>query len=392
MSLRFSASQWLSVLALAFCYCAAIASVTVMPIAAGALVAGLRIPTGDVGYVFALELTASAAGSIAISPWVARIDAGRALPVALVGLILVTLASYLSTHAGAYIGWRCLVGVIEGGIQGLVLALAARTRAPQRAFGAIFTLAPLVESLLFVLLPHLEARWGIKTILLVPAAVAAVALGMTPFIVARGVGLTAVRPLSSRATPVARNGQFILVLVSWFLFIVAQAGVWVYLAQIAAALHIAFAAINLILAGGSFCGIFAGMVAGWCDRRFAFAGPLALIVLANAAALGYYGVASDTFDFGVSTLLGFVALYFAFPFFSSLASEVDPTGRIPALLPAAQASGLAIGPAVASLVLGGGENYPRVCAVGFALALLGLLVVIPALKAGQQMKRAPAAV
>jgi predicted MFS family arabinose efflux permease len=359
---------------LAIGYSAAAASAYVMPVIAGAFAEPLGFRVEDLGYVLAVELATITLGAFALYPRIASKRPSVILALSMIAVIGANLACVWTNNSMTFIALRGVAGLAEGVAQAGVLAAAARMRSPERAFTVIYTFLTLVLAAIFLGLPEIMGRWGYQSAFVVLSCLGAAGLLFAPLI------------RSSQDVPQlqgdARSWSLghTLVLIAWLMFIVGQYALFVYAERIANHIGIGFEQTSLVFAIASIATIPAPWIAGWAMQRFGLTGPVVFATLLSAGSIVGFPVASNVFGFGAVFLAFNCAVFFAFPVISTLGAKVDASGRVPSLLPAAQAVGMVLGPVIASATLGLLHDYFVLALIAALVSLVALLAAWPAMR------------
>jgi MFS transporter, DHA1 family, inner membrane transport protein len=368
------------IFALAVILMAGVASVMLMPLIASILVTRFGFAVSRVGYVAALELFMLALGSSGLAPRFDQVPPRTFLGVTLSLLALANIGCLITGSGAVVVACRGVVGLASGLTQAFALGAASRTLRPHRAFSAMYTAAAIELTATYLLMPQLEELWGSSATFALILAFSLGGLAVLPLLSASPLRIE--RPLVHPVTPQAPSPrEMYLILVAWFSFHLGQVGIWTYVERITASLQFTFRQTNYLLAASCLLAIFAALLAAWCGRRFATAWPIIVTVLVSSLSIFLMTSLHNKVAFVANFLAYGSIIYFAFPFFSTLASEVDSTGKMAALLPAAQALGASAGPAISSFVLANSDSLHRVSLANGAISLLAFLAVIPALRA-----------
>jgi len=367
--------EWVALLALALVFSAAAASAFVMPVIAGALVEGYGIRAQDIGFVLAGELSAIALGSFALFPLLRSWDARTMFAVLLAAFVAANLGCLHVSGVAGLVFLRLIAGVAEGTAQAMVISLCARMASPHRAFGFIYTAQAIILTAIFLAMPAITEAWGTRAAFSMLAFMGVAGLFLLPFARVRLASADA----PSAATPqrTAWRLDFSLILTSWLLFQLGQSAVWAYAERIAVDIGISFAQANLVYAISSMATIGAASVAAWLVARIKISIVLVIAMLLSAISMLGFPLASGVWFYGVTSVVFCSALFFAFPSFGTLASRMDASGRLPGFLPTAQAVGMAIGPAVASVILGFSKSYLLLAALSAGMTVIGLIAALP---------------
>jgi MFS transporter, DHA1 family, inner membrane transport protein len=362
------------------------ASTMIMPIIANIFVTQGGVSPDRIGYFVAFELLCLAFGALATTRWIDRFPPKRFSAVAATLFCVANLCCPFVRNVSLLVALRASVGLVSGSLNAFSLAAASRASNANRVFPIIYTAMSLQLMVLFLIIPMLQARWGESSTFVLLSVVGGIMLCLSPLVQIDKADHSIIAPADTSRKGLSMDAT--LLLAAWFLFQVGQVGIWVYSERVAAVLGFDFAAINYLYAAVCTLSIFAAMLSGWIDGRVSKAVSLVAVVLASALTILAMAFIKGAGLFVADFLIYGCVLYFAYPFFSTLAAEIDPTGRTAGLLPAGQALGAAAGPALTSLVLQGSGDLHRVSLVNGLISMLALVVFLPALRADARRTRA----
>jgi predicted MFS family arabinose efflux permease len=259
-----------------------------------------------------------------------------------------------------------LIGFFASTMTCLGMRVLADVPDKVRAFGVRQgTELSVTAAVLFALPPLVIARWHF--------AGAAVALALVVVVLALSAVRLPRRPLvapnrsagPARALP--RPACFALL--TFFLFLVGNIGLWAFLERVGASLHIAPANEGIVFAVLKLLGGLAAFSTALAGERFGRNVPLAaatalvvlgLALLASATGFGLFALGAWSWEFAFTC--GCVLQ-------TAEIARSDASGRAVVLVPAAFALASMVGPALAGRLLGDGGFAPV-----FAFALVSSLV------------------
>jgi len=341
----------------------------VLPILLGALADEHRLSAAGIGQAATLELLAMGV-STALAGLFLKPRRLKTIGVAAsLALAVFDLATAWGEGAGL-LGLRAAAGAAEGVLLWITVGMIARTVTPERWAGVFFTTQTLAQLGLAVMLavwvmPRFGANGGYV------ALAAASLLGIAPALAA---------PSRYAPLPKAPGGGGAPPLRGWIalgatlIYVAAAGAVSVYLQPLAhqaglgagVARTAVWTSLIAQVLGGAAATLLAGRV-----RYF----TVFLITSATYLAVWYvYSRHTPAWLFvSANALAGLVTLFLA-PFLVPLTIDADPTRRAGMQSGAAQLLGGALGPLLASLVVGEGDVH-GVLWLGAALLLAGLVVV-----------------
>ena len=338
----------------------------ILPVLLGALADEHRVSAAGIGLTATLEALCMGLSTAAMG-LVRRPDRIRLIAVAAsVGLAAVDLAC-MAANAATLMALRAAAGAIEGVLLWITVAMIARTVTPERWAGAFFTGQTLAQLLRAIALAvEIAPRYGANGAF---AALAAASLmGVVPALLSpRRFAPLPVKVGESEAPP--PRGW--IALVATAVFVSAAGAVGIYLEPLAheaglgpdvarTALWVSLAA---QVAGGAMATALAGRVRYF--TVFILTSTVYLVVWA------LFGRALPAWLFiGANALAGLFGLFLG-PFLVPMTIDADPSRRTAMQSGAAQLLGGALGPLMASRVVGA-QDVRGVLWLGAGLLLAGL--------------------
>jgi len=330
-----------------------------------AIVSGLRDALGysnaQAGYVASANVYGAALGALAAVFIVRRFAWKRVQAAALVLLIALDLASMTVASLPLLVALRGLHGICGGVSIGIALAVMARTRVPQRAYGAQFTLQVLLGGLGLLWLPELAARLGSWVLFLSLAVVAAITLALLPLLAdyppgsARGVHAAARIPRWPLAATLA----------AIFLFQAANMGLFAFIIPLGRHYALGTGFISNTLAVADWVAAAGSLLAMWAGLRFGRARPLGIALLVSIPATALFLSSDVPYLFAAANVVTGIAWSFVIPWLFSMCAALDPTGRSATLGGFCSKMGLASGPLLAPYLIGN-EDFPQLIRVSAA--------------------------
>ncbi len=341
----------------------------VLPALLGALVDEYRLTAAGLGQCATLEgLFMGIATAIAA----AALKANHLRPIAIVSSLALAVVNLLSmhTHGNGLLVMRALAGIPEGVMLWITIGMIARSELPERWAGVFLTALVAAQLVLamayaFFVLPRFGADGGF-------AALALCALGgiaVAPFLPRRYEAL--VQMGEAVGLPSLRG---IIALLATLLYMAAVGAVGIYLQPLAheAGLDadVARTALWVSLAAQIGGGLAATMLAGRMHYFTAFV--VATIAFLTAWILFAFNIPALVF-IAANALSGFTLL-FVTPFLVPMTIEADPTRRAAMQSGAVQVLAGALGPLMASFVVGPRDVHGALM-LGAGLVLGGLGVI-----------------
>lgn len=361
---------------LAFLATAGLFYVNIMPALVAGLIDGLGFTNRQAGFVGSANVYGAACGALIAVFLVRRLPWRKVEVVALTVLLLLDLASTQVTTPVALIALRFVHGIVGGISVGVGLAVIARTRVPDRAFGMLLTVQYGAGGLGVMFLPRLAHQFGPQVLFLTLAGFTLVTLTMLAFL--------ADYPPRARALPVAgaqagvRRVPLVRTLVAVFLFQASNMGLNAFIIPLARHYGLEDAFISNTLGIASWIGALGSIAVIWMAGRYQRALPIVVVLAITLVATAAFLQSGVAAVFIAANAITAVAWSFLIPYFFGMCADFDPAGQSATLAGFFSKMGLASGPAIAALILGH-DNYPLLVVVSLVgLALCGLAVIGPA--------------
>lgn len=332
-----------------------------------ALVIGLQDGLGftpqQAGYVVAANVYGAAAGGLLAVFLVARLAWRLASVTALLLLICVDAVSTQVSSPDVLLALRLLDGLIGGVLVGLGYSIIARMHAPERTFAMLLAIQFGLGGLGVFLLPPLVAQHGASILFLALIAFSVLALLTLPLIPEHGLQPTELRNPSTSHARTLHYAGFVAGLAAVFLFQAASMGITAFVFNIGRkqGLPIEFVSTqaglaHIVAAGGAL------LVFGKRGSMLIIAAGIVMAIAARSLFLG-----SDALTFAIAISGAAATHAFVLPYLLGLCASFDQRGRLTTFAGFISKLGLASGPALGALLIGGGE-YGRLVTV----ALVGL--------------------
>jgi predicted MFS family arabinose efflux permease len=339
------------------------------------LVEQMHFSEEQAGLIASVEMAGFAAMTILLIFLTRRLNWRHMLAACIAMAMAGQLGSMLTSELTAFGAMRFLAGLGCGGIVSIGFAAIGQTDKPDRNFGILVAFSGVYGAIVLGAMPGLYDYAGMQGLLLFFAVFAAFGLPLVRWLPysdgSEQAEVSATAPLPFGLTASALGAMF-----AYFL---AQGVVWAYLFRIAiaAGLSEGQAAFGLTIA--QLAGILGALIPSFVGARYGRAVMLAIAMSAGIAPLLF-------FLFGEITALSYaiaVCIYnFGFnkthPYLLATMASFDGSGRVVTFAVALQTLGLAIGPAVGALLLGGGtfDGIQLFAAAAFLISFV--LILIPA--------------
>lgn len=341
----------------------------VLPVLLGALAEAHRLSAAGIGQAATIELLAmgltTGAGGMLLKPVRLKLF-GVILALALAAVDLACMGA----GGALFMALRAVAGVIEGVMLWITVGMIARTVTPERWAGVFFTaqtLAQLLMAIAFALwiIPRFGVAGGF-------AALAAVSvLAVLPSLATPSAFAHLPTPEGESGVPPLRGW---IALIGTFVYVSAAGAVGVYLQPLAQE-----AGLNADVARTALWVSLAAQVAGGLTAT-AMAGRIGWLTVFLITTAGYlvawwlFAQSIPAWMFiGANALAGLVGLFLG-PFLVPMTIEADPSRRAAVQSGGAQVLGGALGPWLASFVVGERDVH-GVLWLGAAVLLAGLGIV-----------------
>jgi predicted MFS family arabinose efflux permease len=361
---------------LAFLATAGLFYVNIMPALVAGLIDGLGFTKRQAGFVGSANVYGAACGALVAVFLVSRFPWRRIEVVALSLLLLLDLVSTQVTAAGPLIALRFVHGFVGGISVGIGLAVMARTRVPDRAFGMLLTVQYGAGGLGVMFLPRLAHQFGPQVLFLALAAFTLITLLMLPFLAEypprdRGPVLAG-RPEAVRRVPLFKT------LVAVFLFQASNMGMSAFIIPLGRHYGLEDTFISNTLGFASWVGVLGSIAVIWMAGRQGRAIPIAAALVATLVGIAAFLRSDAAWVFIAANAVTAITWSFLIPYFFGMCADFDPAGRSATMAGFFSKMGLASGPAAAALLLGQ-DNYGLLITVSLiGLGLCGIAVLGPA--------------
>lgn len=343
-----------------------------------AIVSGLRDALGysnlEAGYVASANVYGAAAGALFAVFIVRHIAWKRVQALALGALIALDLLSMQVKALPLLVALRALHGLAGGTSIGIALAVMARTRIPQRAYGAQFTLQVLLGGLGLMWLPELAARHGAWVLFLSLAGVSVVTLMLLPLL----ADYPLVRGPDGAARERGVRWPLVATLAAIFLFQAANMGLFAFIIPLGRRYSLGTPFISNTLGIADWVAAIGSLLAMWIGARYGRLRPLTVALLVTIPATAAFLHSDHGAVFAAANIVTGIAWSFVIPCLFGMCAALDASGRSASVGGFCSKMGLASGPLLAPYLIGN-DDYPILiwAAVG-TLVLVLLAAAMPA--------------
>ena len=370
--------SWAAGLFLAFLTTSGIFYVNIMPALVVALQNGLRFTAREAGFVASANTYGAVLGGLGAILAIGRVSWRAAVAAALCGLILVDLGSVLVQSSNVMIPLRFFHGALGGVVVGIGYSLIARTRSPDRMFGLYMLVQFGLGGIGVAVLPLLLKPLGVLAVFGALALLSATALAMVPYLPDWPPRTALAGRLSPQTLP-RRRTIFGAALMADFLFQAGAMGLMVYLFGLGRSFGLSIGFISMIGGLSSWLAIGgASLVVALGSRHGRLAPLMIAIALALVCRFALFWSGS-AWIFALGCCLAAVTQAFILPYLLGLCAAFESYGRSAIIGGVFSKLGLASGPAISAVVLGG-QHYSRLIILSLiGISLSGVVAFWPAM-------------
>ena len=373
---RAAPDSLLACVLLAFLATAGLFYVNIMAALVAGLIDGLGFTNRQAGFVGSANVYGAACGALIAVFLVRRLPWRRTEFIALSVLLLLDLASTQVTAPGPLIALRFVHGCVGGISVGVGLAVIARTKVPDRAFGMLLAVQYGAGGLGVMFLPRLAHEFGPQVLFLALAAFTTLTLLMLPFL-DEYPPRQRILPLAGAPSDV-RRAPLLKTLIAVFLFQAANMGLNAFIIPLGRHYGLGDTFVSTTLGFANWVGLTGSIAVIWMAGRFGRTVPIAIVMLATLLGTAAFLRSDVSLLFIGANVVTSIAWSFLVPYFFGMCADFDPSGGSATLAGFFSKMGLASGPAVAAVLLGQ-DNYGLLVVVSLiGLGLCALVVLGPA--------------
>lgn len=342
------------------------------------LVGTLGFTSAQAGTVMSANIYGASAGGLIAVFIVRRFRWRPALVAVLCALLALELAS-LFTHAySVLLPLRAVDGVAGGLSVGIALALLARTRFPDRAFGALLVFQFAFGGLGSWLLPALVEEHGMWLLFACMAIMDLAAIATALFL---RVGAGPTERASHHAVEIRSGTPFFVltaaVLLALFLFQAAQMGLFAFIIPLGENSALALRFISQTVGWTTWIGALGAVCVIAFGTRFGRTRPLALAMLVTLIGISGLYLAQHKTIFFAANAMSAITWSFVVPYLFGIVSMLDRTGRLATLAGFVSGLGLASGPLFAGWLVRPNDFVPLI-SVALAFLLVSAVAMVSA--------------
>ena len=339
-----------------------------MPVIMGAFVERLGYSESQIGWFSAIEFGAIGLASLAASTLISRFSRRSIIMFGLSATVIGCCLSLFFVENFSLILWARLLAGFGGGLCYAVgLAILAGSRNTARTFSILMFAQGVVSSLELLALPLLISQWGLDSVFVLVIILVILAMGLVRWVPGyvgeQGDQLSG----SSR-----KRGSVLAAaccLLSVFLFCVMVGMIWTFIERVGVSLGQSPEFVGTFLSMANLLNLLGCFVAYWIARRLGISLPLLVSLGLMTGAMFLMGGKLSLNSYLVGTSVFFLCWALTDIYQTSAVSNLDHSGRITALIPAAQSIGITAGPALSALFFGVQADY------SLLLAFCGLCMV-----------------
>lgn len=353
-------------------------SLFVMPFLVGAMTELYRIPEGSAGLAMSFQMFVMMSASILISINFHRIGLRTVGKIAGLVILCGHTFSYFAPTWEVFLATRIVVGVGEGLALAVANGAAARTANVHRAFSVLTFSMSLMGVVFYGTIPFLTEQFGFRSTLLLLVGLGAVSLPAL-FLLPKERGDVTAVPFDPIQKHFSKSVKYAKAILAFTIFYIGINSLWSYTERIGTSIDLTTSFISKAYLIAAVCGLISPFIANWAGNRWGMKRPLVAGVLIQVAGSLLIGYSSDAASFAigiVSILLGYL---FLLPFYKTIMSMLDPTGRLVGAAAGFQAGGTILGPGTAGLLLLIGGSYIHIvylsaCLIVVATSLIAITI------------------
>jgi len=358
---------------LAFLTTAGLFYVNIMAALVSGLVEGLGFSQATAGYVGAANIYGAALGAFVAVFAINYISWKKASVILLILLALIDVLSSFQSSGDVLIPLRFLHGSAGGLLVGIGFSVIARTDVPDRVFGMLLVVQYGLGGVGLMVLPGLVPVYGTSVLFYALIAFSLVTLCMVPFLASYPPKEKTILSNSNDTHNGVLMKPLILALLAVFFFQASNMAISAFAIELGKSNGLSVASISTTLGIANWIAMFGAVlvyIVGLKNGRFQ---PLLLGLIATLVGVFLFKFsAQETMFFAANVVTG-ITWAFLIPYLLGMCAVFDGKGQMAALSGFFSKMGLASGPFVAALLVGGG-NYDVI----INLALLGIFLCMVA--------------
>ena len=349
--------------------------VNIMGAIVSGLIDGLHLSAAEAGRIGACNVYGAAVGAFGAVLIVRRIPWRTASVLLLCGLVGFDLSSMWAHSASVLTVLRLMHGVTGGLLVGISYAVMARTRSPDRCFGALMVVQSSLGGLGLMLLPRLVQPFGASVLFMALAAVSLIALALLPLLpnYSPAEGVSAGEPVTSGVAPSTWSAGLVVALLAVFSFQAGNMALSAYIIELGRSYGIGLDFVSMAIGVSGWVATLGAVLVVVFANRWHRVLPIAvgslLALVGNAA----FHASAIPGVFLAANIVTAITWFFVIPYLLGLCATFDRTGRSASLAGLFSKLGLASGPYAASVLLSSSASYGAV--INLAVGALALATV-----------------
>ncbi|VAV88005.1 hypothetical protein MNBD_ALPHA06-1277 [hydrothermal vent metagenome] len=361
---------------LAFLATAGLFYVNILAAIVDGLVSGMGISEGAAGNIGSANIYGAALGALGAFFVVKRLPWRPMAVVALIGLIVLDMASIPIRSAEVLLPMRFVHGLVGGFLVGTAFSVIARTQSPDRTFGMLLFVQFGLGGLGVMFLPRLVPVFGTQALFLALAAFSLATLLMVPFLDRYDTDRVA-RPLAS--SDKIRTLPLIQTLVAIFLFQMANMALLAFIIRLGRGYGLETNFVSMALGLATWIALIGPLVVMVIGVRYGRFWPLAIGIVLTLVGTAIFHLSASPWAYLLANCGTGITWGMAIAYLFGMTAEFDKSGRTSALGGFISKLGLASGPMIAGRVLDAGLGFGSLINLALiGLALSGFLMLFPA--------------
>jgi predicted MFS family arabinose efflux permease len=346
----------------------------VQPMVVGAMVDLLGLTERQAGIVASVELVGLTLGILAM---IRVMGSASRAALAVFAVATIVLANFMTCFVSSFV-WllptRFLSGIGAAAAFCAYLNMASSDEHPEHVFAIVNAIAIAYSGILTLIAPYLLHAGALPGLLLVLSVMTLLALLTIPWIIRYA-------PQSSRSTPSPRfaglPAEVMSLLAMMLLLYTGHGAIWAYQERIGIAAGLEEHVVGKWLGLSMLVwGVAGSLLARFMSLSIGRMWPQAISLGASCVAVLLLVYGSTPAAFASSCGLIAFSWFYGLPYQMGLLAARDPKGRAALAGVMMSTGGLALGPAVAALLLVGREHWPIGVFAGICY-LLALAIAVP---------------
>lgn len=334
----------------------------------------LAVSESRAGMIMSVEMAGFTLGSAILFGVLAK-DWQKITTISLIFMMIGNGLFLLATSQVAFTIFRFIAGVGEGLLMAMTIQVIALMRNPDRIYG-IWTAGQLGFGILGLLFfPAVIAIGGLKYVFLIWALLALLLFFSVKYYPV-GRGSNNVETNSNISVHKLILGVFGLI--GLFIYYSGQTGVWVYMDRIGISWNLDQELVLNTLFVGLIAGLAGSGVAALLGGKFGRALPLSVSMIFSALSILLLIMLSGEKLFVFAVCLFNFGWYLFLPYVSAVIAATDDNGKLLTGLAVTFPASLAIGPAVAAMLISNVDSFTPALIFGLISVPLGLVFILPA--------------